>query len=329
MPTRSLSVKVAVLGGLALAIVFAIGMTVLMQMVGSTIERQTHDLQAATTEAVASAVAADLSDAARAADGIVTALEALHASGAVDRKVYDATLTRFLDRNPGLLGAWSGWEPNALDGKDADFANTPGSDASGRYVPYFNRGSGSVALEPLLDYDKPGPGDYYQLPKSLDRAVAIEPYTYSIAGKDTLIMSFGSPIKADGKYVGTGGVDLTLANVNAKLAELKPFGTGHVAVVTGSGIVVAHPDPTQIGKTLDPADPMAQLVASAGYICGVFPNAERVALYFEHGRLLSAVDELPLGQDLKRGRYTIFKPGEDIPIDTIGILVTEAIALFR
>ena len=263
MTIRSLSLKVAVLGALALALVFAIGMTILVQMVGNTIERQTHDLQAATTEAVASAVAADLSDAARAADGIVTALEALHASGVVDRKAYDATLTRFLDRNPGLLGAWSGWEPNALDGKDADFANTPGSDASGRYVPYFNRGSGSVALEPLLDYDKPGPGDYYQLPKSLDRAVAIEPYIYSIAGKDTLIMSFGSPIKADGKYVGTGGVDLTLANVNAKLAELKPFGTGHVAVVTGSGIVVAHPDPTQIGKTLDPADPMALLVASA------------------------------------------------------------------
>ncbi|MEO8686044.1 MAG: DUF1801 domain-containing protein [Devosia sp.] len=66
----------------------------------------------------------------------------------------------------------------------------------------------------------------------------------------------------------------------------------------------------------------------AGYICGVFPNAERVALYFEHGRLLSAEDELPLGRDLKRGRYTIFRPGDDIPIDTIGVLVTEAIALF-
>ena len=66
----------------------------------------------------------------------------------------------------------------------------------------------------------------------------------------------------------------------------------------------------------------------AGFVCAVFPNAERVALYFEHGRLLAAEDDLPLGQDLKRGRYTIFRPGDDIPVDTIGVLVTEAIALF-
>jgi len=66
----------------------------------------------------------------------------------------------------------------------------------------------------------------------------------------------------------------------------------------------------------------------AGFVCALFPNAERVALYFEHGRLLSAEDALPLGQDLKRGRYTIFRPEDDIPIDTIGVLVTEAIALF-
>jgi hypothetical protein len=66
----------------------------------------------------------------------------------------------------------------------------------------------------------------------------------------------------------------------------------------------------------------------AGFVCALFPNAERVAVYFEHGRLLSAEDELPLGRELKRGRYMILKPGDDIPIDTIGVLVTEAIALF-
>ena len=66
----------------------------------------------------------------------------------------------------------------------------------------------------------------------------------------------------------------------------------------------------------------------AGFVCAVFPNAERVALYFEHGRLLSAEDELPLGHELKRGRYMILRPGAQVPTDTMGILVSEAIALF-
>lgn len=51
-----------------------------------------------------------------------------------------------------LLGVTVTWEPNALDGKDAEFAGqAPLYDASGRYMPYWTRGagvtsSGSMAL---------------------------------------------------------------------------------------------------------------------------------------------------------------------------------------
>lgn len=65
----------------------------------------------------------------------------------------------------------------------------------------------------------------------------------------------------------------------------------------------------------------------AGYVCAVFPNAERVALYFEHGRMLSAEEGLLQGEELKRGRYMTLVPEGEIPIDSIGILVAEAIAL--
>ena len=66
----------------------------------------------------------------------------------------------------------------------------------------------------------------------------------------------------------------------------------------------------------------------AGHVCAVFPNAERVALYFERGRLLSNDEGLLQGDDLKRGRYLTLAPEAEIPIDSIGILVSEAIALF-
>jgi methyl-accepting chemotaxis protein len=260
MFTRSLSIKVALLSGAALAVVFAIGMVILVQRVAQTIETQTQQLQTSTTQAVADEVASGVIGAARAADGIVTTLEALHAAGGVSRDAYNGVLRHFLERNPQLLGAWSGWEPNALDGKDADFVSQPGYDATGRFVPYWNRGSGSIAVEPLLDYDKPGPGDYYQLPKANDRAVAIEPYSYAVGGKDILIMSFGVPIKDGGTYLGTGGVDLSLADLNTRLAELKPFGTGHVELITSSGIVVASGDPEELGKPLDANDPTMALV---------------------------------------------------------------------
>src|SRR3954452_5364534 len=78
------------------------------------------------------------------------------------------------------LGVWVGMEPNALDGKDAEFVGTPGSDASGRFLPYWNRASGEVALETLTGYDDTGSdGAYYQTPKRLRKEAIVEPYPYT------------------------------------------------------------------------------------------------------------------------------------------------------
>jgi hypothetical protein len=68
--------------------------------------------------------------------------------------------------------------------------------------------------------------------------------------------------------------------------------------------------------------------ADAGHICSVFPQVERVTLYFEHGRLLTHGDGLLSGEGLKKGRYLHILPGDDIPVDRIGMLLGEAIALF-
>ncbi len=263
MRLRSLSLKVALLSIGSLAVIFAIGMFLLVGRVSDTISAQTRDFQAETTESISRQVMQYLDAAEGAAEGLVTSLEAMRASGITDRPVYDAVIRRFLEENPDLLGTWSGWEPDALDGNDAAHVNAAGHDVSGRYVPYWNRGGGQIAVEPLIDYDRDGPGDYYQLPKKLGRAVAIEPYMYAIGGKEVLIMSFGLPITVDGKYVGTGGVDVSLAELNAHLSTLRPFETGHVELISSSGIVVAGPHAAHVGKPLAADDPIQALVTKA------------------------------------------------------------------
>ena len=50
------------------------------------------------------------------------------------------------------------------------------------------------AVEPLIDYDKDGPGDYYQVPKKTGKDFLTEPYTYNVGGKDTLMTSFMVPL---------------------------------------------------------------------------------------------------------------------------------------
>ncbi len=121
-------------------------------------------------------VSSVLDQALDAARTLAQAMAGMKAQGSIDRTSADAMLRGVLAGDPGFLGVWSGWEPDALDGQDAKYINQPGHDGSGRYIPYWNRGSGQVVLEPLLDYDKPGAGDYYLLPKQTGQETLIEPY---------------------------------------------------------------------------------------------------------------------------------------------------------
>ena len=103
-------------------------------------------------------------------------------------------------RTPPSSARGPGGKANALDARDTDFAGGSTSDATGRFLPYWNRGSGAIVREVLTGYEDPVEGAYYQQPKSLSRPAAIEPYIYPVAGKDTMIMSFGAPITVDGKF---------------------------------------------------------------------------------------------------------------------------------
>mgnify|MGYP002145550319 CR=1 FL=1 len=99
-------------------------------------------------------------------------------------------LARQLENHAGLRAVWTGWEPDALDGRDSEYAGQkPAHDDSGRFVPYWHRDTQGISVEPLVDYDKPGAGDYYLLPKQTGNETLIEPYLYVVAGKELQITS--------------------------------------------------------------------------------------------------------------------------------------------
>src|SRR5215471_7921667 len=49
------------------------------------------------------------------------------------RPMINFLLESLCKSNPSFVGVWAGFQPNALDGMDAAFANTPGTDATGRF----------------------------------------------------------------------------------------------------------------------------------------------------------------------------------------------------
>ncbi|HEY9192623.1 MAG TPA: methyl-accepting chemotaxis protein [Methyloversatilis sp.] len=197
---------------------------------------------------VASDVSARLDDALGVSTSLSLALEGLRGKGAPDRDAVSRLLRRTLEGQPGLLGVYTGWEPDAFDGRDREFAGAVGHDASGRFVTYWGRSGTALAQEALSGYDQPGAGDYYLQPKRTGRAHLAEPYSYPVGGKRVLITSLVQPIVVNGRFAGIAGVDIALGTLAEELARIKPFGNGRVELYTAAGMVVAHPDGARIGK---------------------------------------------------------------------------------
>jgi methyl-accepting chemotaxis protein len=163
------------------------------------------------------------------------------------RFLFDTFLRGVTERNPDIIGTWSAWEPNALDGRDSVYVNTPGTDSTGRYISSWHWSNGRVAVEPLTGY---ATGDYYQIPFKSGEEAIIGPFIHTADGKELLLISFVVPIKTNGGVVGVIGITIDLAMVQDIVGVLRPFGDGVAAVFSDKGIIVGHFDPSRIGKQM-------------------------------------------------------------------------------
>jgi methyl-accepting chemotaxis protein len=184
------------------------------------------------------------------ADAIKASIEAGIATKTATRDSIDTLLEYTLKTNPDVIGVSTAWEPNAFDGKDAEFINAPGHDSTGRYLRYLFRDGNTIKSDVLVDYEKPGAGDYYLIPKRTLKNHITVPYSYSVGGKDVLMTTATLPIMINGKFAGNTTADLALTSLQTKLAQIHPFGTGSVTVISNDGAIISHSDPSLLGKNI-------------------------------------------------------------------------------
>jgi methyl-accepting chemotaxis protein len=151
-----------------------------------------------------------------------------------NRNEVNSILKSLLEKNQGLLGTYVAYESNAFDGKDSDYVDNQGHDSTGRFIPYWSRIGGSVALDPLAGYET---DDYYQLPKSLKQDVILEPFMYD----GVMMVSYVSPIIKDGNFVGISGVDVSLDYIDDEVSKVGIFDTGYAFMVSNAGLFMSHP----------------------------------------------------------------------------------------
>jgi len=214
-------------------------------------------------------VAAELGRSFSAVKTLADTLHGMKAAGMPPtRDQLDAMSRQVLEKHPEFIGTYSIWEPDALDGRDAEFTNKgPGYDATGRYSAYWNRGSGKIAVEPLLDYEKAGANDWYDLPRKSGKDALIEPYLYPVAGKDVLMATLSAPILIEGKFVGMAGSDVPLQKLSERITRMQPVPDSRVALLSAGGLYVASHDAEQLAKKADdlPAEALAHIAQGQPY----------------------------------------------------------------
>ncbi len=160
----------------------------------------------------------------------------------LSREDVNGMLKNFITRDTAILGAYTLWEPNAFDGRDSLYAGTVGHDGTGRFIPYWVRTNGKIALEPLVDYQTEGAGNYYLLPKRTRQETVVDPYLYPVGGKQVLMMSLTTPIIHQGEFLGITGADISLDWLQAMLDAGRSDifnGAGQLSVISHNGTVAA------------------------------------------------------------------------------------------
>nr|WP_278407627.1 methyl-accepting chemotaxis protein [Pseudomonas rhodesiae] len=165
-------------------------------------------------------------------------------------------------RNPKILGAYIGWEPNAIDHNDAAYVNSPiiGMGADGRFIPWWYRNAdGSLGLDKLADVADQKmlstgvrASEYYLCSKENQKPCAIDPAPYKVGDVMVMLASFIEPIMVDGKFQGIVGADLSVNFIQDMLtsADQKLYnGAGELALISSNGRLVAYTkDASKLGE---------------------------------------------------------------------------------
>jgi methyl-accepting chemotaxis protein len=202
-------------------------------------------------------IGAEMSRGALTANSLASTFRAAVASGDVDRSMLLDIVRQEVIGNPEIMGAWVGMEPNAIDGRDADFVSIDAMhNELGNFRPYyFRNGDGSIGGRPLSTFEtRTETNRWYYGPVDSGETYITDIYSWEADGQTMVGVSISAPIELSGEIVGVAGIDLVLNDIAANLNAIRPLGSGNVYMLTENATWLSHANTDHMGQAWDDTD---------------------------------------------------------------------------
>ena len=175
------------------------------------------------------------------------------------REVFSDTMREYLVSNNALVSIYSLWMANELDGMDAFYAGTEGTDETGQFLTGYTREKGWVERRAFPEYR-------YFLIMSSNRpsgdfpfATISDPMSRKLNYGDAWVFDVRFPIFRGNRLLGIIGATINLEHLQELIEQKRPYGTGRTLVCTNNGTVIAHNNAGLRGITFrapDSRDPL-------------------------------------------------------------------------
>ena len=122
----------------------------------------------------------------------------------------------------------------------------------GEFSPYYFRDDEQLGYSNLAADDyRYLLWDWYNLPKSGERAIWTEPY-FDEGGGNALMTTYATPLKTipEGRFAGVATADISLAWLQQLIDDIQILDSGFGLIVSGQDVIVAHPEPSRVMKQL-------------------------------------------------------------------------------
>jgi signal transduction histidine kinase len=207
-------------------------------------------------------------------ESLMTVFKTLIERGEADRDTLNAILQNSLRQKEYIISFCVAFEPNKLDGKDAEYAGQyPLYGESGRYAPYWSLQDGEIDVEPLEDFDE---DVWYAGARDSGKEYITDPFFYEVQGTPVLMTSLVFPIIIDGEFIGIVSSDMPLDSLQEMVSHVNTSGLNeYTEIYSNSGLVVAHPNDQYFNKSIYAASVYNMLIsepARAGEALAIATN---------------------------------------------------------